>query len=137
METEMVVDPVSKEETKAGSAPTALVSSSASPDAFETANGYTLQSTIYDNKKWYIFLGEAFDNDKLYFVFANKDPIPGFVTMLSSTNVKRLTVRIEISFVRNPPSSKAINDKIYSSIRVTESSTKAFMGADLANSDGL
>ena len=108
----MVVDPVSKIETKAGSAPTALVSSSASPDAFETANGYTLQSTIYDNKKWYIFLGEAFDNDKLYFAFANKDPIPGFVTIPSSTNVKRLTVRIEISFVRNPPSSKAINDKI-------------------------
>ena len=82
-------------ETKAGTDPTEYPS-------YAWFDGCTTNC-----KRWYIYLGDAFNNDALYFVFANKDPIPDHEVVNGVT--KRLTIRIEISYLRNPPSFRSLN----------------------------
>lgn len=95
------------------------------PVTMQEYNGgtYDFDNTCASNcKRFWIYLGDAFDPDKLYFAFANKEPVDGYTDI---NGVRwRLTVRVELSYIRNPPSTKALNGKhLKASIRVATDGT--------------
>ena len=70
--------------------------------ATPTDKTYTFRKSCTTGcKKFWIYLGNAFENDQLYFAYENNDLMQAYYDQNGKRY--RLMLRIELSYIRNPP----------------------------------